>query len=564
MGVRGDTSLQNLELDCGREVHVLVGGDTGVGKSNTLNVIITNLAASYAPSELQMYLLDFKDGLEFKPYETHRLPHALDTLLDREPGSWVESLRAIEEELISRIERFRQAGVGKDYRAYRKKFPDQVLPRILVVMDEFQRLFVETNQDAKKAGGSLNRLAQQGRAAGIHLILATQTFNSGNMGSFGPDQGILDQFRIRIAMGCSEAASQLILKPGNDAAGALPRSGAAIYNADSGQVGSNQEFQVARLEDDIIQNYVTQMAVRAELEGIGNRHPKVFKEDQPSVPDATECLVALTDFLKPGEKQAGMPCLLGKTSTDTTVITGLTRQSGMNLAVLGNHEALAVKVLASATLSLAWFLAKQALAVSTSEDKAIVLLSTGGDFEEALIGPLEQGFPGMVREVVNPDEFEAAVGNLHADLNGRRGRVPGRTGPAVSPSRVLVVHGLHRVEALDGGGYRAAFPLPGAAGPSLTQMVQDLLEKGPEYGIFTLLWCDSPRKLEAKLGVEAVQALTNRVVLYMGERESFTAIGPDDAARLKRDEALLKDAHGGLRKIKPFSLVPDLIGGRAL
>ena len=56
--------------------HALVAGKTGSGKSTLLHALITQLALNYSPDEVELYLVDFKKGVEFKTYATHGLPHA--------------------------------------------------------------------------------------------------------------------------------------------------------------------------------------------------------------------------------------------------------------------------------------------------------------------------------------------------------------------------------------------------------------------------------------------------------------------------------------------------------
>ena len=76
LGRSGATKLQNLTLGRGTAQHALIAGKTGSGKSTLLHVLVTNLALWYSPEEVEFYLVDFKKGVEFKTYATHKLPHA--------------------------------------------------------------------------------------------------------------------------------------------------------------------------------------------------------------------------------------------------------------------------------------------------------------------------------------------------------------------------------------------------------------------------------------------------------------------------------------------------------
>jgi S-DNA-T family DNA segregation ATPase FtsK/SpoIIIE len=76
LGRAGATKRQHMSLGRGTAQHVLVAGKTGSGKSTLLHVLITNLALLYSPDEVELYLIDFKKGVEFKAYAALGLPHA--------------------------------------------------------------------------------------------------------------------------------------------------------------------------------------------------------------------------------------------------------------------------------------------------------------------------------------------------------------------------------------------------------------------------------------------------------------------------------------------------------
>ena len=128
--------------------HGLVGGDVRMGKTNLLHVLISQLALAYPPEELELYLLDFKE-VEFDAYLTERLPHAraITSRTDREFG--LSMLRRFHDEIDRRARLCREAKVTDlpDYRLV----TGQVLPRALVIMDEFQVLFSEEDRLAREA-----------------------------------------------------------------------------------------------------------------------------------------------------------------------------------------------------------------------------------------------------------------------------------------------------------------------------------------------------------------------------------------------------------------------------
>ena len=119
LGPAGARTLQYLDLGSGTAQHVLVAGKTGSGKSTLLHVLITNLALPYSPDEVELYLIDFKKGVEFKTYAVHHLPHARVIAIESEREFGLSVLQGLDAELKRRGDLFRGAGVDglADYRA---------------------------------------------------------------------------------------------------------------------------------------------------------------------------------------------------------------------------------------------------------------------------------------------------------------------------------------------------------------------------------------------------------------------------------------------------------------
>ncbi|MGA2501016.1 MAG: FtsK/SpoIIIE domain-containing protein, partial [Tepidisphaeraceae bacterium] len=244
VGRMGATRLQYMKLGRGVAQHVLIAGKTGSGKSTLLHAIITNLAMWYRPDEVEFYLVDFKKGVEFKTYATHALPHARAIAVESDREFGLSVLQRLDAELTRRGNMYRKIGV-QDINAYRQETGER-MPRILLIIDEFQEFFTEDDKLAQDAALLIDRLVRQGRAFGVHVLLGSQTIG----GSAGLSRATLGQMAVRVALQTSEADSQLILGDGNSAARLLTRPGEAIYNDAGGLVENNSPFQVAWLPDD--------------------------------------------------------------------------------------------------------------------------------------------------------------------------------------------------------------------------------------------------------------------------------------------------------------------------
>ncbi|GAA7248488.1 hypothetical protein ID0469_06600 [Helicobacter pylori] len=127
--------------------HTLICGRSGSEKSNFLHVLIQNLAFYYAPNEVQLFLLDYKEGVEFNAYiDPAILEHARLVSVASSVGFGVSFLSWLCKEMQERANLFKQSG-AKDLSAYRKHGE---MPRLIVVIDEFQVLFSDSATKEKE------------------------------------------------------------------------------------------------------------------------------------------------------------------------------------------------------------------------------------------------------------------------------------------------------------------------------------------------------------------------------------------------------------------------------
>jgi hypothetical protein len=151
------------------------------------------------------------------------------------------------------------------------------MPRIVLIIDEFQDLFAADDEIARNAKALLTGLVLKGRSFGIHVILVSQSLG-GSAWDLG--RAVFDQMAIRIALPCSEADSRLILADDNPAARDLTRPGEAIYNATKGLPSGNQTFQVALLDnkEGELDRYLQALVANADATMPGRR-PRIFDGD---------------------------------------------------------------------------------------------------------------------------------------------------------------------------------------------------------------------------------------------------------------------------------------------
>ena len=496
--------------------HGLVGGDVRMGKTNLLHVLISQLALHYPPSELELYLLDFKE-VEFDGYLTERLPHAraITSRTDREFG--LSMLRRFHDEIDRRARLCREARVT-DLPDYRHA-TGQVLPRALVIMDEFQVLFSEEDRLAREASRLLADIAKRGAAFGLHLLLATQSPGGPLAAYLRP---VYEQMALRIALGCTQpSVSQAILGEGNDAATRLVRAGDAIYNDRRGE-GANPVMRIAMLPTR------ERLALIGDIRALGGGRswpaPASFDPDAPAVFRVTgACGPAVQAWL--GE------AIEIKPATTAT----FERYPRSNLLIVGGEEhghGLLLAVLLSAAVQRP----PSQVRFSVAE------LARPSSAYHGFFAPLASALPHEVRIADRrtvADELDSLLDDLDSRLEG-----------FVGPSRFFLVAGMHRWhELLAEGDY-------GRPSETSARLVR-LADKGPDVGIHVVAWTDGYATAERALRRAGIGYFGLRAVLrVLSPAESDALLGVATAASLDDDRAFFRDTEWPaeqVEKFKPYS-----------
>lgn len=205
VSVGWDINHKEVRFEIGEaQNHTLICDHSGSGKSNFLHVLIQNLAFYYAPNEIQLFLLDYKEGVEFNAYtDPNILEHARLVSVASSVGYGMSFLSWLCKEMQERANLFKQFKV-KDLSDYRKHGE---MPRLIVVIDEFQVLFSDNSTKGKeRVERYLTTILKKGRSYGVHLILATQTMRGTDI-----NRSIMAQIANRIALPMDAEDSNSIL-----------------------------------------------------------------------------------------------------------------------------------------------------------------------------------------------------------------------------------------------------------------------------------------------------------------------------------------------------------------
>lgn len=540
IGRFGAQGKQWLELGHGTSQHVLVAGKTGSGKSTLLHVLISQLAMFYSPREIELYLVDFKKGVEFKAYASLSLPHARVIAVESEREFGLSVLQRLDAELSKRGELYRTAGVNDlaSYRAVAAKNGElPYLPRVMLIVDEFQEFFIEDDKTSHEASLLLDRLVRQGRAFGMHVLLGSQTIG----GAYSLARSTIDQMAVRIALQCSEADAHLILSRDNTEARLLSRPGEAIYNPMHGLLEGNHLFQVVWLNDSKRDELLRQ------LRDLGRQReeylsPIVF---EGAVPADLKQNQLLQELMHESNKPASTwKAWLG----DAVAIKDPTcavfrKQSGSNCMILGQQEEVAIGLTVSSLVSLS-----AGVDPALAEPSIHLVIGQALDpTSEAVVNALPELFPVRIWQ---PRELGALLAQLAEEIDRRAtGNGSGHASP-----QFLFLYGLQRLRDLRRPDDDFGFSKKGDE-KTPYRLFTHVLKEGPLSGVFTMLWCDTLVNLQRCVDRPTLREFDQRVLMQMSAADSSTLMDSPVAAKLGAQRALYyTEDQGKIEKFRPYAL----------
>jgi DNA segregation ATPase FtsK/SpoIIIE, S-DNA-T family len=541
LGRAGATKLQYLDLGKGTAQHVLVVGKTGSGKTTLLHILITNLALTYSPDELELYLVDFKT-VGFTPYATYQLPHARVVATHSEREFGLSVLQGLNAELERRKNIFSKSGV-QDISQYRTAQPGARMPRILLLVDEFQEFFTQDDRVAQDATLLLDRLVRQGRAFGIHVMLGSQTL----AGAYTLARATIGQMAVRVALQCEEGDSRLVLSDDNPAARLLSRPGEAIYNAANGLVEGNNPFQCSWLPDEELDDYLDQVQQFAQQRRYvpswrqivfdGNKNADVT--DNSALNDALQAPTWVTP-------QKVVPVWIGDPiAIKEPTAVQFRSQAGNNLLIVGQQEEVALGMLLTALFSLA---------AQYTPDTARFYVADFSPVDAPYVDLLPRVGQLLLHKtkVVKRRDLLPVITEIADEVEDRMEAEDGQRPPIY-----LFIYGLQRARDLrpeEDFSY-SSFSNDAPAVPNPARRFSSILREGPELGVHTLTWCDTLTNLNRTLERGALREFEVRAVFQMSQEDSMTLVDSQAASKLGPYRALLfSEETGRVEKFRPYSL----------
>jgi len=440
--------------------HCLIGGATGSGKTVLLHNIICNAAWLYSPEEVQFILLDYKEGTEFKVYES--LPHAkvLSIRSEREYG--VSVFEFLNNEIERRGELFKNQNVTNIVKYNAKS--EEKLPRILIVIDEFQKLLDGDIRTTNFISNALDDIGRRGRSFGINLILSTQSLGGININQVLSHLGL----RITLKLNTTKDCDQLLGLMNHAPFTALTKKGEAIYNARGGLTEGNVRFQTAYLSDSKLMYFINTIKERVGKKYFTDTPFKRFiydgsiQADIRNNPELAGNLYRIDD--KKCKIYIGEPVAL----LDEHVVYTLRRQNESNVLIIGQDTASAVSII--------YHSLEQIIPQSSTDSRFYICekINMDNDFY-GKFNPLIQKFTNL-KIIENDFDIENVITDVFNEMEKRK------TENQADSRIVLVLADIYNARILRKSGYNAS---------SVAQKLMAILKDGSSFGIHTIVYANS-------------------------------------------------------------------------
>lgn len=505
-GVGNDMLVKSLKItqESGQNTAVVIG-IPGSGKSVFLHSLICSSAVKYSPDELRMYLIDFS-GVEFNSYALGKLPHARVIAPEAEREFGLSILNELVEEGARRMALCRDHNVSNIV-DLKRVAPEIKVPRLLVIIDEFQKLFeIENDLISREANSKIHIIIQEFRKFGINLILATQKLPSG---SFLPR----DLIANRVVFKSSPADfAALISIEGNSGMPRL-RTGQCIYNSESGAAYDNEKVQGYYVSKADIDSLLLQLSEFEQTRQYDREPLKVFRSAEQ--PDFRHRRLQHNHS---GIRKAGasIPVYLGESISvsDYDINLELNLEGANNLLIIGGESAVAESICFHSLISAS---------TSHADGNASFIIISGMRSDN----PMANKMLATIKSLPFGSSFPSKSADIEYALTQIKELIDERK-ESDEPSSDYVYLGIfdfqncHAFDKDTSGKYEK---------PSVSAtLLEYILRNGSSVGVFTILQVDSLENL-TRIG-SVLNTFNYRVALQMPEMDSTKIVGSSAANKL--------------------------------
>jgi S-DNA-T family DNA segregation ATPase FtsK/SpoIIIE len=517
LGKKGN-EIQSLIFDNKDDNQALMIGKPGSGKSNLLHVIILSAITKYGPNDLEIYLIDFKGGVEFAIYTENKIPHLRTIALESDREFGLSVIEGVEKELLRRETLFRNSG-AQNIEQYNQNNPNQKIPRILFIVDEFQEYFKIEDDIKDQVSLKYDTIIRKGRAFGINSLFSSQTLDGHSMPSATKE--LID---IRIALMCGENDVTEILDIKNLAAKDLSRPGEAIYNAENGKANGNQRFQAVFVERRKIKNIVTKVATKITT-GYTANEQFIFRGDILAEIEKENHPINNCENLK----YKAMRLWIGEpVSMNPDYFFDVKQAASQNLILIGDNEESAA-VFSSIIYSLKH---------QKSKIDKIHIINPLADVDDGFESFNKAFGEGEKLNFHKVSQLDSLFDELHEIIEFRKNQ------NQFTGSIVCILNSINKI--------------PRLREDHLVSRLYTILNEGPELGVFCFVHCDGFLSLR-RTNINSYFSLFNHRIIFNTSQDSFyEVIGYNSIKNLKPNRLVYySDELGTYQIVKPYELTQN-------
>lgn len=499
----------------GAQNAAIVVGMPGSGKSVFLNTLIASTAYNYSPKDVDLYLIDFS-GVEFNVYapknlpadESYVLPHAKVIAPESEREFGISVLRRINEEGICRQRLFSDAGVSDfaEYWDYCIVNGKDTLPRVLVIVDEFQKFFEgDYDKIAIEAEKIIKIIVKEYRKFGINIILATQTI--------GPYASKIDLGDIgnRVAFAWNANDGHNIFK-GHEPSELVVNVGDCVYNKRGGAEDYNRPLRSYYVSSTIMRPKLKSLYDVAKQEGLVFKDTIVFRSDakvyfkdnkaiSKIVPsDSPKSVkVYLGENIEISNEHVHVPLSLSMAASDD------------NILIIGGKPEVSERIAINCARSLHAFY---------SQRGARFLFFNYTPQDDLYHNAVKSMYISNddIEEVTNAEAASQIWSRIKAQIEYRQQH------PEKKEENIFItVIALQYAYSMFTKSYK----------PSEDMIaITTVLEQGPRVGIYTILQVDTLKSLSERISGKAYDYFNHRIALQMRCEDSEKVVGSKKANEL--------------------------------
>lgn len=550
-GVCGPGKVQNLVFGEGVSHSGILVGTTGSGKSTLLNSIVLSAIAHYGPDELSLYLLDFKEGMEFSLYSNNQVPQVKFVSIESQQELGLSVLERLCNEMLDRSDKFKDAK-AKDIKTYREN-TGNTMPRILVIIDEFHALFdINANYKiAEKCADYMKTLIKQGRSFGINVLIASQGI--ARLHDISLDSSLYAQMTVRIALKCDSEDADFMFKINpkvTEKFGSI--KGAGAYIADDSC--SPQEFVTAFMPDDKRVEFLN--SVKTYYESCGIYADTIVYDGSKSV-YFEELVRDTNELVEIIGYDEDYKVVLGESMGEVLPVTlQFEAKSKNNLLYVGNNQSVARSIFSNII---------RCLLIAKSRDSEFQLVAPFiflCDYKIQSRGQKEQD---LVTELCSENEevfysknekgIVDALNSLYDEYKMREGQAD-----TLSQPLFLMLFGLQNmnkiIDTFDGENEEFGvsdeddpFALDAEEKKSPGQIFRFLLQKGAGRNIYIITWMDSAQSIK-KLEYGDAEYFGNVLLSKLSADDSDSLIGVSLGSKITDKQLVYKDLNSEIQKLK--------------